>query len=83
MFLCVKRPWQSVAEDSKILTNHFMSFVAAAGPVLQAVQETPTFKRLMILGKTVGMVVFLDWTWWDSNSKLAWFFEDFSLQNYV
>lgn len=39
------------SEDSKILTNHFMSFVAAAGPVLQAVQETPTFKRLMILGK--------------------------------
>lgn len=34
-------------KDSKILTNHFMSFVAAAGPVLQAVQETPTFKRLM------------------------------------
>lgn len=28
-----------------------MSFVAAAGPVLQAVQETPTFKTIMILGK--------------------------------
>lgn len=33
--------------DSKILTNHFMSFVAAAGPVLQAVQETPTFSHIM------------------------------------
>lgn len=33
--------------DSKILTNHFMSFVAAAGPVLQAVQETPTFAHIM------------------------------------
>ncbi|CAK9093817.1 unnamed protein product [Durusdinium trenchii] len=34
-------------KESKILTNHFMSFVAAAGPVIQAVQETPTFKRIM------------------------------------
>lgn len=39
-----------LVKDSKILTNHFMSFVAAAGPLLQAVQETPTFSHIMKLG---------------------------------
>ena len=40
------------SKDSKILTNHFMSFVAAAAPVLEVVRETPTFKRL-VAGNTV------------------------------
>ena len=35
------------SKDSKILTNQFMSFVAAATPVLEVVRDTPTFKRLM------------------------------------
>ena len=35
------------SKDSKILTNHFMSFVAAAAPVLEVVREMPTFKRLV------------------------------------
>jgi len=38
------------SKDSTILINHFMSFVAAAGPVLEVVRETPTFKQT---GKTV------------------------------
>ena len=40
------------SKDSKILTNHFMSFVAGAAPVLEVVRETPTFKRL-VAGNTV------------------------------
>ena len=40
------------SKDSTILTNHFMSFVAAAAPVLEVVRETPTFKRL-VAGNTV------------------------------
>lgn len=38
------------SKDSTILINHFMSFVAAAGPVLEVVRDTPTFKQT---GKTV------------------------------
>ncbi len=40
------------SKDSKILTNQFMSFVAAATPVLEVVRDTPTFKRL-VAGNTV------------------------------